>query len=349
MKQKKLTHKIVKLKAQQFCACKDLNDLSSLLKVPKKNWMLFAFEPLYYHFSVPKSNGQLRYIEAPDRDLKKLQRKLNSYIQCIYYLNQSKASYGYIIKTVNSMNAKNIKTNALQHLGCCYLLNADFKNFFHQIKTEHIAQIFSSSPFQFNKHTAHTLAKICTYKGRLPMGAPTSPALSNFYTRPLDAEVTSWANNKQITYTRFVDDLSFSSKTLPINQTDFLEIKSISSKYQLYFGEDKTRFFTPDKTKIVTGLALNESIDIVPEFYDELQKDIQRLRSCEEVNVITGNQLKSTHLKKFKQEIMGKINFIAQIEGYQSTEYITALNKFYEAQNPKQELSIRWTKFGNYL
>lgn len=349
MKEQKLTYKVLKSRAQKFCRCKNLEDLSLLFSIPKKNWVLFAFEPLYYHFSIAKSNGKLRHIEAPDRELKKIQRKLNSYLKCVYYLHKSKASYGYIVKTLDGKLTKNIKTNALQHLGCNYLLNADFKDFFHQIKIKSITEIFNNSPFQFDKYTAHTLAKICTYKDRLPMGTPTSPVLSNFYTLPLDKEISIWANQKQFIYTRFVDDLSFSSKTLPIHQSDFQEIKTISSKYNLYFGESKTRFFKPQETKIVTGLALNKTVDIIPEYYQELQKDIQRLRACIEVNCITGNQLKSTHLKKFKQEIVGKINFIAQIEGYQSNEYIDNLNAFYQAQNPPEDLSIRWTKFGNYL
>ncbi len=305
-----------------------------------------AFEPMYYHFSVPKPDGKTtRAIEAPEHQLKNLQRQLNHYLQTIYYLHQSEASYGFIIKVIGNKNVKNIYTNAQKHLGCQYLLNIDFDDFFHQIKTENIAQIFRQDPFRFDKYTAYTLAKTCTYKGRLPMGAPTSPVLSNFYTLPLDQDISAWANQHNITYTRFVDDLSFSAKNVPITNKHYSEIKTISQKYNLIFGEDKTRFFSPSDTKIVTGLTLNETIDIVPEFYRELDKDIHRLQAVVEVNHISGT---TTKLKTFKQEIMGKIAFIKQIKGENSDAYIHYLNAFYDAQNPIDDLTLRWTKFGNY-
>lgn len=347
MKQRKATLK--QLQSNQFCNCRNSNDLTQLLQIPKKNWVLMAFEPLYYHFSVPKPNGKMRHIEAPEQQLKQLQRKLNTYLQAVYYLHQSTASYGFITKAIGVPYVKNIRTNAEQHLGCNYLLNTDFDDFFHQIKTENITAIFKKYPFYFDTHTASTLAKICTYKGRLPMGAPTSPVLSNFYTLSLDEELIIWAKNNHFTYTRFVDDLSFSSKSKPINQFHYQQIQNISKTYNLYFGEDKTRFFNPNDTKIVTGLALNQTVAIVPEFYIELQKDINRLKAVIEVNHITGNLQNNRNLRSFKQEIMGKINFINQIEGNQSNEYLQYLNAFYEAQNPTEELSLRWTKFGNYL
>ncbi len=346
MKQVKTTLKQLTLQSNLFCSCRDLDDLSKLFKVPKKNFVLMAFEPMYYHFSVPKPNGKSRAIEAPELELKILQRQLNHYLQMVYYLHQSKASYGFVIRVIGSKNVKNICTNAEQHLGCDYLLNADFDDFFHQIKTESVAQIFRKEPFQFDKYTAYTLAKICTYKGRLPMGAPTSPVLSNFYTLPLDHDISTWANRHKMTYTRFVDDLSFSTKNKPITNEHYDDIKTISQKYNLKFGEDKTHFFSPSEAKIVTGLMLNETVDIVPEFYQELDRDIQRLQAVVEVNHISGT---ATKLRPFKQEIMGKIEFIKQIEGAESDEYIRYLNAFYDAQNPTDDLSLRWTKFGNYF
>ncbi len=349
MKTQKLTIKSVQNESHQFCRCEEIKDLSALFKIPKKEIVLHAFQPVYYRFSVPKSNGKMRHIEAPERGLKKLQRLINHYLQCVYFLHQSEAAFGYIPKVLGHMNMKNIKTNAERHLGCKYLLNVDFDDFFHQIKIDAVTQIFKKFPFRFNTYTAHTLAKICTFKGRLPMGAPTSPVLSNFYTLPLDLLLKNWADNLNITFTRFVDDLSFSFKNLPISDIHLNQIRQIAQSSNLFIGNDKTKFFNPQDVKIVTGLCVGDTVSVSSDFYKELKKDLGRLRSVIEYNHIMGDQKKSNNLTKFKQEIMGKINFIGQIHGKQSQVFHDHLNSFYEAQNPSDELSVRWIHFGNYF
>lgn len=184
VKIKKLNNFSINKYAKSLCDCKTLIDLARILNTTKNTLILHAVNPTYFHFTIPKKNGKLRYIEAPNNELKKIQRNLNVFFQCYYYLNQSEAAYGYIIKPKNEVKIKNIKTNAEAHLGYPYLLNADFEDFFHQITEKHIFNLFLKSPFNFSKKLANVIAKLCTYNGRLPMGAPTSPSLSNIYCTP---------------------------------------------------------------------------------------------------------------------------------------------------------------------
>jgi len=229
------------------------------------------------------------------------------------------------------------------------MINADFEDFFHQISLSGVKNIFSSYPFRFDRYTANTLAKICCYKERLPMGAPTSPVLSNFYVLSLDKKLSHWAKQNEITYTRFVDDLTFSSKKKVLDSTHFHEINLIAQKSGLLFNTEKTKYYLPEDDKIITGLILRDTVDIVPDFYIELEKDLQRLKAVNEVTYITGKSGTPPMLTSFKQEIMGKIAFIAQIESKDSKEYTRYMNLFFDAENPPEELSVRWTKFGNYL
>ncbi len=350
MKQKKLHLRYIRQLQEQFCACRQLKHLSALFEMPEKDIVLLAFDPMYYHFSVRKTNGGYRQIEAPEAELKKLQRKLNVFLQAVYFLHQSEAAHGYIPKVLGSKSHKSIKANAEKHLGCKYLLNMDFQNFFHQIAQNSISQMFNNPPFFFDKHTAYTLSKVCAYKQRLPMGAPTSPVLSNFYCSSLDEALTNWAKGKGFVYTRFVDDLSFSSSDKPIVESHINEVSAIAQKYNLVFNKTKCVIYGERDKKIVTGLLIDgNTVDIVPEYYDELLKDVERLRAVIEVNYITGNTGYQMPLTKFKQEIMGKINFVSQIKGNDSDIYIDFLDRFYQAQEPAEELSVRWTKFGNYL
>ena len=97
------------------------------------------------------------------------------YLQCVYYTIQSKAAYGYIIRTKDSKTYKNILTNAQQHIDAVFMLNVDFEDFFHQITIAKVFNLLQTEPFQFEKKTAHILARLFTKDGRLPMGTPTSP------------------------------------------------------------------------------------------------------------------------------------------------------------------------------
>lgn len=348
MSLKKITYKQVSQQIYDLKNCKTKQHIAKLLQVPSKEFSLLSLAPTYYHFTIPKKNGSLRHIEAPSKALKQVQRKLNTYLQAIYYVNQSKSAYGYIIKPVGKTHQKGILNNALQHLGCKYLMNIDFEDFFHQITYHDVVRIFNSNLFNLDKATCQTLAKLCTYKGRLPMGAPTSPALSNLYTLALDKEMFAWAQKQQITYTRFVDDLSFSSKTNPLNESTFAQAQRIAQRYHLNFNPDKTKFLNEQDTKTVTGLVLNATVDIDDQFYVELQKDIERLKVLTEVYTITGQSLKNTAVVKFKQEITGKINFIKTIEGANSNEYQSQLESFLNAQCIQNDLVTRWDKFSSY-
>lgn len=349
MKTEKLTLKLLQWNSGQLLKCKNLKQLSVLLGCTKNQLVLSAFNPMYYHFQVPKKNGDYRQIEAPSLELKTIQRRLNKYLQAVYYLNQSKVSYGYVVKTINDKNPKNIYTNALSHLGNGYMLNADFKDFFHQITLIDVTTIFKSHFFNFDTYTAHTLAKICCYNNRLPMGAPTSPVLSNLYSIALDTDLTNWADSQNITFTRFVDDLTFSSNTTPLSTIHFEKIKKIAAQYHLKFNATKTKFYGKKDLKTVTNLVLNKTVDIDAEYYIELEKDIIRLKNVMEVYHITGKVQNITFLKTFKQELFGKINFISIIEGKESKEFLHYLNSYYEALQPNNDLVQRWTKFSTYL
>lgn len=348
MRNQKLNISQIKKNAYDFQQCENINQLAQLLGIQKNELSLTIINPLYIHFTVPKKNGKLRYIEAPEFSLKKLQRKLNVFLQCFYYIYQSIASYGYIIKPRRSKTSKNIKTNAEVHLGSDYLINADFEDFFHQIRIDAVLKIFKSDYFNFDSASALALTKLCTYKDRLPMGAPTSPALSNIYTISLDSDLHNWALSKNIRFSRYVDDLSFSSKN-KIGENEFEKIKEIALKHRLKFNETKTKIFNSTDIKTVTGLVINNSVDIEKAFYSELEKDIKRLKHTVEAIYISDRTNNVSFLKQFKQEIMGKINFIATIEGYNSTEYLNYQKQYDKALQPNEDLLVRWTKFSNYM
>ena len=345
---RKLLSREVAKRAATFLQCETIQDFGKL-GFNTNQVILSALNPKYYTFERPKKSGKMRTIEAPEYDLKTLQKQFNNYLQSYYYTVQSSAAYGYIIRVKDKPYKKNILENARYHLGATYLLNVDFEDFFHQITTLQIFKLLQTSPFKLQKKAAHLLSKLFTYKGRLPMGAPTSPAFSNIVTLALDEQLKNWATNQDLKYTRFVDDLTFSSTKRPFTTEDVEQINAICQQNKLKLNPKKTTFFGAAATKKVTGLVLNETVDISSDFYEALELDLERIRQTAEVNVIMYQHNRTELLRDFKKEVDGMINFIGMIEGYDSQLFWEYRQKLKAALSPSEEsLSARWTNFSYF-
>ncbi|MEO1627773.1 MAG: reverse transcriptase family protein [Bacteroidota bacterium] len=340
---KKLYLPEVKQNATQFIRCRQLDDLR-VLGINANLVRLLTLHPPYHTFEMRKKNGSFRTIEAPNHQLKSLQRQFNRLLQCVYYLLQPAASHGYIMRVKGRRNNKNILENARRHLGAGYLLNVDFQSFFHQVSRQRIQELLQGPPFQFAPKAAVTLARLFTHKQRLPMGAPTSPVLSNLISIPLDHQLDKWAQQHSLVYTRFVDDLTFSSRSAPITTEQLAAIQEMCTQQQLRLNEEKTHFYGPDDIKKVTGLVLNDTVDIDPTFYRELQEDLLRLRRLTEVHLIVNKHRQDEVVQTFKKEVEGQINFIGMIEGFDSSIFYDHRQQLRQALHPQEEiLSVRWT------
>jgi retron-type reverse transcriptase len=104
------------------------------------------------------------------------------------------------------------------------------------------------------------LANLCTYKGYLPQGAVTSPSISNIIFSTIDDQIQSLCSKKRVSYTRYADDLSFSSnnKQVLIETVDIVK-SEIISKSIFKINETKSRLMSGQKANIVTGLRLNSN------------------------------------------------------------------------------------------
>ncbi len=330
---RKLYFDEIRSNAQAFLNCRNMHDLAEL-GFDIARIKLLALSPPYYCFSIEKPSGGERHIEAPEEHLKAIQRQFNFYLQCVYFEIQTPPSFGYVIRAKGQSRWKNILENARQHLGAKFMLNVDFKDFFHQFSIKRIHQILQTPPFRFDIKTAHILARLFTYKGRLPMGAPSSPALSNIGSIRFDWNMYAWSLHQQLTFTRFVDDLTFSSFSNPITEDHLKQIEAICEQAGLYLNPKKTVFFSEKDAKMVTGLVLNQTVDIDPVFYRELEENLLRLQRLAEVQLLMESHPRGELLRKFKKEVDGQINFIGMIEGFDSAIFYKYRMKMKKALNP---------------
>lgn len=153
------------------------------------------------------------------------------------------------------IKGKDSISNAAEHRGKHYRLCIDLKNFFPSVKNARVNRVLLR--LGYTPEIAHIITKLVTFGHRVPQGAPTSTAITNlvFYSE-VDIKIEKLIKGKGITYTRYVDDLNFSS------QKDFkaisLEIIKIISDSNFKLSRNKT-FYKIGKVDI-TGVEVKQNV-----------------------------------------------------------------------------------------
>ena len=148
-------------------------------------------------------------------------------------------------------------TNARYHKGNRYIFTTDLENFFPSIKVGKVYKTLLG--LGFNKLTTHYITRFSTWKGEVPQGIKTSSYIANLIFLETDYKLIKFCENNNIKYTRFVDDLTFSSQVDFGNKID--EILNIIKQSRLKINWRKTKY---EGRQIVTGIQLNPSRIIAP-------------------------------------------------------------------------------------
>lgn len=322
--------------------------LCGLLGIEKRQLELLARQPRYKVFHVPKNQEDLRLIEDPSPPLKKIQSTLNAYLQSAYYFEKSYASHGFVVNVKDDDDRRNILSNASKHLRHPWLFQLDLSNFFHYVTTDKVCQVFRDPPLCFTDPLCELLAAATTYQGRLPMGAPTSPVLSNFACRALDEDLLELAATKFWTYTRYADDFSFSSSRT-FSADDQYAIRCIIRDHGFEINDKKTRLAGPTDEKIVTGILLRGNGELRPGFMQEIEKEVERLAAVVEAQNYHG-ELHTPWVEKMKQQVRGKIAFAGFVLGARNPDYIRIKDAYYAAIAPPEDDfgAVSWRGF-HYL
>ncbi len=152
---------------------------------------------------------------------------------------------------------KSILSNAEIHVGKRFVANIDISNFFGSIKQQEIYTFLQTHGFKHRE--AKLLSSLVCKSGALPQGAPTSPVLTNAYLHRFDEDMTLLALSKDISYSRYADDMTFSGNDKqPIK--DIIESAHLLllQNYGLNLNKTKTRIASAHSQQRVTGLVVNE-------------------------------------------------------------------------------------------
>lgn len=207
----------------------------------------------YKTYTIPKQTTGVRIISQPSRELKDYQRYLITHIFEKFPIHESVYSY---------QKNKNIKKMATNHLNARFLLRVDFKNFFPSIKGEYLREFLINNMNYLDKSLTEndiTLINLFVFKSnQLTIGAPSSPIISNIILFDLDSYLFNICNNHSIIYTRYADDLYFSSTKPNLLSGVISLLKEYLKSYyiKLSINEDKNIFTSKKRHQQITGLTL---------------------------------------------------------------------------------------------
>jgi RNA-directed DNA polymerase len=323
-------------------------ELAGFLMLKEKELIKIQPETAYKVFQIPKpGKNEKRTIETPTGILEPLLHRLCDGLQWLYLEHKTDAAYGFIRSIKNDADKRNIYTNARRHLGNNYLLNIDFDNFFYQVDIAKVKNIFNDySIFSFTPETEELLTRLVTFKGRLPMGSSTSPPLSNFATISLDNDLLKWARGNHITYTRYVDDLSFSSKA-SITDRHYEQITQLLQTHRFVADPQKIKWYGKADVKEITGLIVGKTVTVSSVFIDEFEKELQKLKELYAYTMRYPDYHVMDWIDKLKQVIHGRLAFIQMVYGKNHPVYLKLWHRFENLDDDAMaEQSISWRYAG---
>ncbi|MGV8856441.1 MAG: retron Ec67 family RNA-directed DNA polymerase/endonuclease, partial [Devosia sp.] len=248
-------------------------------------------ETRYTTFEITKKSGGIRTIKAPDKKLKKLQKHLSSLLyRCLDEIendrNANPISFGFRRKLWIADNAK-------RHMSRRWVLNLDLSDFFPSFNFGRVRGFFlKDKSFALPPEVATTIAQIACDGAALPQGSPCSPIIAELIARILDMRLIQLAKKYKITYSRYADDITFSTnqKNFPaeIAQQDTAEaalwhlsdeLVSQISKCGFQVNADKTRMQFKGSRQMVTGLVVNEKVNVRSDYYRRARASCESLFS----------------------------------------------------------------------
>jgi hypothetical protein len=219
------------------------------------------------------------------------------------------------------LQPRNIYFNAMRHAKSEWFLLIDLKDFFHTVTKTHLKNLFRHL-FFFPPDLIGVLTDLCTCKGYLPMGAPTSPVLSNFACLGLDYQMEKLAQTHHAIYTRYADDITFSFAGPP--PADFLEsIRAIVLYHGFVVNDKKVRLLSRIEQPEITGLVLGKGSKPVPgkEWLKHLKQEIKIYRWLMSEAVRERGLFHAFVFDRFKKSVLGQIEFLGFVLGKDHKEY----------------------------
>lgn len=277
--------------------------------------------PLYKHFQIPKKDGKLRDIYAPNKELKEDLRILNRLYQHIFNNKKKTNQYAYI-------KNRNIKDNANVHRNNQYMIKIDIKSFFTSTKfkdiSSYIKLLFPNLHYSKNRYIFNSLKKILVDNTNgLYMGNPISGTLTNLVMHKVILYLNNILKKKNIIVSIYADDICFSCEKpmcvkYLINVTNY-----VFKKYKLEYEIKPEKTVIMSKCKrYICGIVINHDnkLTIRRKDYELARNMLYRLSKGQNITIPISTLMGRLNYYKYIDET-DKINKLM-------TKYQNVINQY---------------------
>lgn len=299
----------------------------------------------YRQFKIKKKSGGFRQITAPrNRSFMMLLQSVNEILKAMY--TPSEHAMGFT-------EERSVVTNADVHKGKNYVFNIDLKDFFPSVEQPRIWKRLQLTPFNFPVSIASILAGLCSMRevrkdanGKdyfayvLPQGAPTSPIITNMICDTLDRRLAGLAKRFGLHYTRYADDITFSSMhNVYAEKGDFRkELDRIIKNQGFTINEAKTRLQKLGGRQEVTGIIVSEKLNVSKKYVREIRSLLYIWEkygySTAMSKFLPKYKSEKGHVKKGNPDLTnvldGKLMYLKMVKGDTDSVYVRLYNKFQE-------------------
>lgn len=292
---------ITKEQCNQFLLSLNLINGDDSLDIIKKIYSISNnIQNNYKIFKIKKRKSGYRTIYEPSYNLKKIQTNILKNI--LEHKKISKSAKAYY------KNAKLID-NAKEHLNKKIILKLDIEDFFQNINFFSVYKSCFGLEY-FPLSIGILLTNLCTYNGFVPQGSPTASYISNLILREFDDEINNFCESKNISFTRYSDDMTFSGD-FEIHMV-IKKVRQELKKIGFNLNNAKIKVISKKNRQVVTGIVVNEKLQTTIDYRNKIRQEIYYINKFG-----LDSHLSSINYKLDKEiylnKLLGKINYVLQI------------------------------------
>lgn len=247
-----------------------------------------------------------------------------------------------------------MKSNAFAHVEQRFILNIDLSDFFGTVTEARIVGLLTA--IGLPPDVAKLIALICTYKGVLPQGSPSSPVVSNMICFRLDRALIQFAKLHRCIVTRYADDITFSSYRLPaalftspLSGQGKLSVSALSTDLislietnGFKINERKILYSDKHSRRVVTGIKINKALNVDRRFIRNIRATLFNF-SIDAGEAQQKFEIEHGGFGSVESHLRGKIAWVGHIKGLADPVFRSLASRF-NTNFPRKKIKVNPTE-----